>query len=193
MIPSFVSRYNSPRFELVLSDATLDLLANRLDPAFHVGWLKDSSNQGRRICSFEEVLVCSESFAANLPEFNEPAHFRSVPLFANMSMRDPFSRTFSNSVGEHQAIELTSVIAIDSAPTVLAAVTAGGDISILLDFLIGSDVSDGLLRRLLLNWSLPTGGIHTVFPNAHYRPAIVRSFINMLIENERFLGASSLI
>lgn len=82
---------------------------------------------------------------------------------------------------------------MDSARAVLAAVTAGGDISILLDFLIGSDVSHGRLRRLLPNLSLPTSDIHTVFPNAHYRPSIVRSFIDMLIEHERFLGASSLI
>ena len=191
MIPAFVSRYKSSRVELVLSDATLDLLSNRLDLAIHVGWLKDSSNQARRIRSFEQVLVCSEGFAANLPEINEPADLRSVSLVANMALRDSLNWTFSNSVGEHQTIELTAVIAMDSAPAVLAAVKAGGGVSILPDFLIASDVAHGRLRRLLPNWSLPTGGIHAVFPHAHYRPAIVRSFIDMLIEHERFLGASS--
>ena len=82
---------------------------------------------------------------------------------------------------------------MDSAPAVLAAVKAGGGVSILPDFLIGSDVAHGRLRRLLPNWSLPTGGIHAVFPHAHYRPAIVRSFIDLLIEHERFLDASSRI
>ena len=190
MIPAFVARYKSSRVELVLSDATLDMLSNRLDVAIHVGWLKDSSNQARRIRSFEQVVVCSEGFAANLPEINEPADLQSVSLVANMALRDPHSWTFSNSASEHQTIELTSVIAMDSAPAVLAAVKAGGGVSILPDFLIASDVAQGRLRRLLPNWSLPTGGIHAVFPHAHYRPAIVRSFIDLLIEHERFLGAS---
>ncbi|MDP8996982.1 MAG: LysR substrate-binding domain-containing protein [Pseudomonadota bacterium] len=191
MIPAFVARYKSTQVELVLSDARLDLLSNRLDVAIHVGWLKDSSNQARRIRSFEQLLVCSEGFAANLPEINEPAHLRSVPLVANMALREPLSWTFSNSVGEYQTIELTSVIAMDSAPAVLAAVMAGGGVSILPDYLVATDVTHGRLRRLLPNWSLSNGGIHAVFPNAHYRPQIVRSFIDMLIEHERFLGASS--
>ena len=191
MIPAFVARYKSSRVELVLSDSTLDLLSNRLDVAIHVGWLKDSSNQARRIRSFEQVVVCSEGFAANLPEINEPADLRSVSLVANMALRDPLSWTFSNSLGEHQTIELSSAIAMDSASAVLAAVVAGGGISILPDFLIASDIAHGRLRRLLPHWSLLLGGIHAVFPHAHYRPAIVRSFIDMLIEHERFLGASS--
>ena len=169
----------------------MDLLSNRLDVAIHVGWLKDSSNQARRIRSFEQLLVCSEGFVAKLPEISEPADLRSVPLVANMALPDPFSWTFSNSVGEYQTIELTSVIAMDSAPAVLAAVTAGGGVSILPDFLIASDLTHGRLRRLLPDWSLLNGGIHAVFPNAHYRPQIVRSFIDMLIEHERFSGVSS--
>ena len=191
MVPSFVARHKSSRVELILSDATLDLLSNRLDLAIHVGWLKDSSNQARRIRSFEQALVCSEGFAANLPEINEPADLRSVPLVANMALRDPFTWTFSNSASESQTIELKAVIAMDSAPAVLSAVMAGGGVSILPDFLITSEIAHGRLRRLLPNWSLPTGGIHAVFPHAHYRPPIVRSFIDMLVEHERFLNASS--
>ncbi|MEO9168472.1 MAG: LysR substrate-binding domain-containing protein, partial [Aestuariivirga sp.] len=99
--------------------------------------------------------------------------------------------TFSNSTSESQTIELKSVIAMNSAPAVLSAVMAGGGVSILPDFLITSEIAHGRLRRLLPNWSLPTGGIHAVFPHAHYRPPIVRSFIDMLIEHERVSSASS--
>ena len=182
MIPVFVARYPSSQVELFLSDMTMDLLSNRLDLAIHVGWLKDSSNQARRIRSFEQVLVCAEEFARKLPELKQPADLNLVPLVANMALSEPNIWTFSNAANQHETIELTSVIAIDSVPAVLAAVKAGGGVSILPDFLIANDIACGRLRRLLPDWTQPTGGIHAVFSHTHYQPAIVRSFVDMLIE-----------
>ncbi|KAA3507703.1 hypothetical protein DXT89_22395, partial [Agrobacterium vitis] len=39
--------------------------------------------------------------------------------------------------------------------------------------------------HLLPEWTLPQGGIYAVFPPARFRPAKVRSFIDMLMVAER--------
>jgi len=35
--------------------------------------------------------------------------------------------------------------------------------------------------RVFADWSLPPGGIHTVFPPARFRPAKVRAFVDLLV------------
>ena len=49
-------------------------------------------------------------------------------------------------------------------------------------------LATGRLVHVLPAWSLPSGGIHAVFPAARFRPAKVRAFVELLDERERRRG-----
>ena len=42
------------RVDVVFDDNIIDLMSGQLDLAIRVGWLTDTSNQGRRIGGFEQ-------------------------------------------------------------------------------------------------------------------------------------------
>ena len=48
-----------------------------------------------------------------------------------------------------------------------------------------ADLKSGSIVQLFPGWSLPSGGIHAVFPTARFRPAKVRTFLDMLVAAER--------
>ncbi|MGY3359536.1 DNA-binding transcriptional LysR family regulator [Bradyrhizobium sp. GM0.4] len=108
-----------------------------------------------------------------------------------MALREPLLWQFSRGDLDRRAVRLQASIAIDTTPGVLAAVLAGGGLSVLPDFLVADDLAAGRLIHILPQWQLPSGGIHTVYPAARFRPPKVTAFVEMLIAAQRRAGTSA--
>jgi len=102
-----------------------------------------------------------------------------------MALREPLLWQFSRGDFERRAVRMQARIAIDTTPGVLEAVRAGGGLAILPDFSVADELASGRLIQILKEWSLPSGGIHTVYPAARFRPRKVTAFVEMLIASEQ--------
>ena len=71
-------------------------------------------------------------------------------------------------------------------------VRAGGGLSVLPDFLVADELTSGRLIHVLPEWSLPSGGIFTVYPAARFRPRKVTAFVEMLIAAMQHKGSIAL-
>lgn len=182
---AFTTRHPACRVELTLGDETVDLVSGRIDMAIRVGWLTDSSLQARKIGSFEQFLVAPLTFADRIASIREPEDLASVPFVANLALREPLLWWFSRGELDRRAVRMTASIAIDTTPGVLAAVRAGGGLSVLPDFLVADELASGRLIHALPEWHLPSGGIYTVYPAARFRPAKVSAFVEMLMSAEQ--------
>ncbi|CAN7460519.1 LysR family transcriptional regulator [Bosea sp. LjRoot9] len=185
VIAAFTARYPACRVEQTLSDRTMDLTSGRVDMAVRVGWLADSSLQARKIGSFQQVLVAAPAFADRIAGVLDPDDLVSLPFVANMALREPLLWQFSRGDLDRRAVRLQARIAIDTTPGVLGVVRAGGGLSVLPDFLVADELASGRLIHILPEWSLPSGGIHTVYPAARFRPRKVTAFVEMLIAAEQ--------
>src|SRR3954451_23492794 len=161
VITAFTARYPACRVEQTLSDQTMDLTAGNIDMAIRVGWLADSSLQARQIGSFEQMLVGAPVFAERIAAVRDPKDLAALPFIANMALREPLLWRFA-CADRKQAVRMQANIAIDTTIGVLAAVRAGGGLSVLPDFLVADDLASGRLSRALAEWRLPSGGIYTV-------------------------------
>ena len=106
-----------------------------------------------------------------------------------MALREPLLWQFSRGDLERRSVRMQANIAIDTTPGVLAAVRAGGGLSVLPDFLVADDLASGRLIHVLPEWQLPSGGIYTVYPAARFRPRKVTAFVEMLIAAEQQKGS----
>lgn len=177
--------------ELTLEDQTVDLASGHIDMAIRVGWLVDSSLQARKIGSFRQCLVGAPAFADRIAAARDPDELVTLPFIANMALREPLLWQFSRGDLDRCAVRLQASIAIDTTPGVLAAVLAGGGLSVLPDFLVADDLAAGRLIHILPQWQLPSGGIHTVYPAARFRPPKVTAFVEMLIAAQRRAGTNA--
>jgi DNA-binding transcriptional LysR family regulator len=183
VVTAFTRRYPQCRVELNLSDTTVDLLANNLDLAIRVGWLEDSSLQARRIGGFRQFLVGSPEFTTEIAAMRQPLDCNVLPFVSNNALREPLEWTFTHRNGSAQTVRFETSIAINMTPAVMKAVMSGGGLSVLPDFLSASALSTGDLMPVLTDWSLPEGGVYTVYPAARFRPPKVTAFVEMLIES----------
>jgi len=104
----------------------------------------------------------------------------SIPFVANSALRNPLDWVFSRGRTQKQSLNVRPRLTINSTPAVLAAVLAGAGASVLPDYLVAGPLRDGALVELLPDWSLPSGGIHAVFPASRYKPMKTRSFIDFI-------------
>jgi DNA-binding transcriptional LysR family regulator len=177
----FSRRHPECQVELLLGDERIDLVAQQIDLSIRVGWLDDSSLQARRIGSFQQCLVASPEVAEHITA-STPSALSSAPFVANSALRNPLDWQFSRGRTQRQALSMRPRLTINSTPAVLAAVLAGGGVSILPDYLVAAPLRTGRLVQLLPDWMLPPGGIHAVFPASRYRPMKTSAFIEFIVQ-----------
>ncbi|WP_280774088.1 LysR family transcriptional regulator [Rhizobium sp. SG_E_25_P2] len=180
IVTAFTARYPECKVELNLSDKSIDLIADQMDLAIRVGWLADSSLQARRIGSFRQLLVGPRQLTRQLAQLRDPTDLQALPFVANNALREPLEWTFNHDHEGARSVHFKADIAINTTPAVMEAVMRGGGLSVLPDFLVTDDMSNGRLVPVLPEWRLPSGGIYLVYPAARFRPAKVTAFVEML-------------
>lgn len=170
----------------------MDLVAGQVDLAIRVGWLANSSNQARRLGTFDQYLVAAPSLIGTIPSISTPADASNLPWVANAALRNPLRWVFSHAERETVAIDVNCPVTADKTPAAYACVLAGMGVSVFPDYMATKDIEAGRLVRILPDWSLPAGGIYAVFPPARFRPARVRAFVDMLKAAERRRAAQTM-
>lgn len=189
LLAKFCRTYPACTVELELSDAKIDLISHHIDVSIRVGWLDDSSQQARRIGLFRQLLVAAPDVARTLSA-NTPDELAHKPFIANGALRDPLTWHFSRTDFERRTVRMRPLMTINATPAVLAATLAGSGLSVLPDFLVTELLQNGALVQVLPDWSLPSGGIHAVFPAARFRPLKVTAFVAMLAEDVKRASVS---
>jgi DNA-binding transcriptional LysR family regulator len=180
----FARKYPACSVDLILSDTKIDLIANQIDVSIRVGWLNDSNLQARRIASFQQLLVAAPDLAASL-NTNKPDELAAAPFIANGALSEPLLWRFTKGDFESRTVRMRQTIAINTTPAVLAAALAGGGLSVLPDFLVAGHLKARRLVHVLPSWTLPSGGIHVVYPAARFRPPKVTAFVAMLSQEAK--------
>ncbi|WP_027060328.1 LysR family transcriptional regulator [Mesorhizobium loti] len=192
VMAAYLKAYPQMRVEAIFDDAVSNLVDEQIDLGIRVGWLADSSNQARRLGTIRQVVVASPAFAASLPRDATPRQARSLAWVGNAQLRGVGQWLFSRN-GEKVLTELNPVIMCDKSPASLACVLAGIGLGIFPDYSVSDDIAEGRLVPVLADWTLPTGGIHAVFPPARFRPAKVRAFVDLMAAAEKRRSRSAAI
>ena len=178
VVASFARTHPRCSVDVVLTDRIVDV--QTVDLAIRVGWLRDSSDVARRIGAMEQYLVCSRELASHVARAREPDDLAALPFVANASLPDPTVWHFSHPRRGRRTARLPARITVDATTAVLAAVLAGGGLSVLPDYAVAADLAAGRLVRVLPDWKLRSGGIFVLLPSARFRPAKTRVFLELL-------------
>ncbi|MBN9222584.1 MAG: LysR family transcriptional regulator [Mesorhizobium sp.] len=184
VMAAYLKAYPQMRVEAIFDDAVSNLVDEQIDLGIRVGWLTDSSNQARRLGTIRQIVVASPAFAAGLPRNVDPGQARALAWVGNSQLRGIGQWLFSRN-DETVLTELNPVVVCDKSPAAYACVLAGIGLGIFPDYAVDEDIAAGRLVRIFADWTLPTGGIHAVFPPARFRPAKVRAFVDLLAAAEK--------
>lgn len=184
-IARFVADFPQMKVHLSFDDTRFDLVEKHLDLSVRVGWLDDSSAQARRIGTFRQQLVCSPAFAETIARISEPAELADVNWIENGALRQPGTWEFRGTNERSAVVTGRPVVRAESTEACYVCALAGAGLAVLPYYLVSDDIAGHRLVEVLPDWTLPSGGIHIVFPPARYRPSRVTAFVDILTRLER--------
>ena len=178
LISRFSHDYPEIDVDLELSDERVDIVAQRFDLAFRIGWLKDSSNVSRKLSDFRLVTVCTPD-TANKWGVKKPEDLQSKPYisFADIDI----SRLEFSQKSKRRRLQLQSRVTINVTLGIRKAVLSGNCFAILPDFNVRGDLAEKRLVELLPSWKLRSGGIYMVSPPSRLRTQAIRLFMDRVV------------
>lgn len=188
-LAAFVAMHPGIALELDLSPRRVDLLGEGFDLAVRMGDLPDDGLlAARRLNVFSTGLYASANYVA---EFGQPQAPQDLEKHNALRLLggngEPLKWVLSQGDVHWEGIPPGRVTA-NSPELLIRLVRAGAGIAAVPDYFALPDVRQGVLRRVLAGWCLPSQSASAVFPGRKLMPAKTRAFIDML---ESALGGVS--
>lgn len=179
-VAGFVQRYPLTRVELLLVDRMVNLVEERVDVAVRISRAIDPNLIARPLAQCHSVLCASPAYLAahGAPATADAlaAHNCLTHHYVGKSVwqlqRD--GRTVSVAVGGN--------ISANEASLLVEAVRAGAGIAMLPIYQIGPLLESGELVQVLSDYQLDVMGLHAVYASRRQLPAVMRSFLDFLVE-----------
>lgn len=187
LLPEFALRYPDLRFDMVLSEARADMLAEHIDVAVRVGNLADSSFIAHKLATLRNHLVATPEYLARhgtpkTPE--ELANHVCLMMDLQTTLRNRWRVT--DKKGNTRDIAITPRL-VSGNPMVLKQCMLGHmGIGVFASWIIGRELREGRVVPIMpeLYFSANTTEVYAwaMYPSRVYVPQKVRVFVDYLKE-----------
>jgi DNA-binding transcriptional LysR family regulator len=182
LIRDFIARYPDIAIELVVSDAFVDLVAERVDVALRIGGRSDASLVSRRVSPVELLLVASPEYLKAHGAPKAPSDLAKHEWLVHAPTVNSVSRVKLTNGKRTETIDGRGRVYCNDGPTNIAGALAGLGILAVPDFEVAHEVHSGSLVRLLPGWRMADIALHLVFPPRKHVLARVRAFADFVVE-----------
>lgn len=184
LLPQFASLYPDLTVDLLLIDAVVDLLAERVDVAVRLGLLADSSLVAQQLMRTHYSVCASPDYLKRSPQLEQPMDIAQhhCLLFPLAGFRSRW--IFKDRGGALSEVAVQGRTLISSAIALQQCAIAGTGLVLLPNWLIDDDLQAGTLVNVFPNHAVTATDFSTaawlVYPSRTYVPLKVRVFIDFL-------------
>ncbi|HVY63431.1 MAG TPA: LysR family transcriptional regulator [Gammaproteobacteria bacterium] len=195
LLPAFCEKHPELKLDVVLTDAILDMLAERIDVAIRIGVLRDSTLIAVPLLRMRYRVVASpawiESLSAPLVEPEDLARADCL-AYSMRSFRE--SWLFQLDGGPLVPVAVNPRLLSANGLALRDLVLTGLGFALMPDWLVSDDLAAGRLVDLFPRHEVkvadaPTG-VWMLYPSRSYVPAKVRAFIDFMRSAVRQPGAA---
>ncbi|MEM1424939.1 MAG: LysR family transcriptional regulator [Cyanobacteria bacterium P01_H01_bin.130] len=186
LLPKFTARYPDLTIDLRLTDAVVDLLAERIDVAVRLGILSDSTLMAQRLIPTYYVVCASPSYLQKIGSLQDPQEIsrHNCLLFPLAGFRSRW--IFRNQMGTRQEVPVSGNTVLSSAIALRQCAIAGMGLVLLPHWLVREELQTGQLINVFPNHEVTATEFHTaawlVYPSRTYVPRKVWAFMDFLKE-----------
>lgn len=178
----FAALHPMLQIDLRTSDRIADLVAEGIDVAVRMGWLRDSSQRAVKLGEFAQYLVASPDYLRRAGKPKAPQDLSSHDWVALTLLPAPLTWTFTSGQGAEQTLHFKARVKADSASSLRALVLHGAGITVLDQFSSEPELAAGRLVHLLPAWKPPRGGLYAVYPPGRHVSPKARAFVQFYQE-----------
>ncbi|MDY7229376.1 LysR family transcriptional regulator [Hyalangium rubrum] len=165
--------------EWLLRDEFHDFIGAGVDCAIQVGELRDASLVAWRLSEIPRIVVASPALLGRRKAPEEPSALASLPWLALSTFyRDEVALTHLD--GRRQVLPIRPRLATDSLYAMRTAALEGTGACIMSSWLVADDLAEGRLVHLVPDWHAQALPVWLVYPHAHFYPARLRRFIEVV-------------
>ena len=178
--------------QLLLDDALIDLIDQRIDIALRAGSLPDSSLVARKLGSMSAQMCAAPAYLAARGWPQTPHDLSAHDwLGGRPTSMTPESLVLVNAQGEEATVQVTARVQASQVTALHALCVAGWGISVLVSDDDRRALADGRLLPVLPQWRLPEMAVYAVTPRRGEQPAKVRHALALLAAHFEALPSRS--
>lgn len=178
LVVRFRARHPQISVELLLTDAPLDLAANRVDLALRatVGDLPDTGYRASTLAQFRIGLYAAPGYLASHGNPEVPPALSEHDLVVSKEFAGAARIRLTDRRGRAHEVLARPVMRTSDYASVLRLTTAGGGVGPIPDLVAAASVASGALSAVLPEWSLSDGTLYAISLGGRDAPARVRVF-----------------
>ncbi|MGF1521381.1 MAG: LysR family transcriptional regulator [Leptolyngbyaceae cyanobacterium] len=184
LLPDFAAQYPDLAVDLLLTDAIVDLFADRIDLAIRLGLLADSTLIAQQLMRTHYRVCASPSYLQRWGHLQEPKDIQNHNClrFALPGFRSRW--IFKDVQDETYEVPVQGQMVISNAIALQQCAIAGMGLALLPNWLIDDDLETGTLVNVFPDYAVTATDFNTaawlVYPSRTYVPLKVRVFIDFL-------------
>ncbi|WP_407353354.1 LysR family transcriptional regulator [Luteimonas sp. R10] len=190
-LAAFLDQHPRVRMDFVLSDASTDLIAERIDVAFRGGPLRDSRYVGRKLHpAGSNGLVASPLYLA---AHGAPTQLSDLENHQCLGFTQPggiLKWRLQGPDGLEEEVRLQPRLSASTAQALRKATVAGLGIALLPSTMARIDLNAGRVVPVLSHYTCEGHGVNVLYPSRRHLPKAVSAFIDLVMEKTAYLGVS---
>lgn len=183
-IATYMELYPETRVELLLSDAFVDLVENRIDLAFRFGQLNDSTLIARKLSSTRRIICANPAYLKEHGMPNDHMDLLRYDAIVHSASLTDDSWQLVNPEGNEVRAHIKPRLAGQSINMVRDAAVSGLGIALLPEQAIQTDLINGKLEQILDGYATPSQGLYAVYPSSRQLSINVKAFMELVNEKE---------
>lgn len=160
------------------SDKPRDVVAESIDVAIRMGWLRDSTLKARKLYNVERALLASPSYLKGRSVPKRPKDIEHWDWLELASV--PLKPVFRHETHKTVSLRPTARLTANSAFAAYQLVCCGAGLAILPRALAEADLRAGKMEVVLPNWSLETIAVYAVRPANSAREGLSAAFVDFI-------------
>jgi len=182
IVANFLAKHPEINIELEATDRVVDLIEDGFDVALRFGPMPESTLIARRLSAVYLVACASPAYLdkrgvpRQIEDLDEHDHILFTPAHRNQTW------TLHNGDASYE-FGRPARFASNNFGAVLQATLAGAGIALVTDFMVGKQLKDGSLVRVLPEWVTYPTEVHAVYPAREKLPPRLSLFLEHLAES----------
>ena len=177
----FAARHPEMRFDVELSDRTVDIVDEGIDLAIRIGDIGSRSLIGRKIGATQLVCCAAPAYLARHLAPKTPADLGSHACMSYEYARERNTWRFFDGDGNAHDVRIAGPAHANNGHMLCALAVAGMGIGFEPDFIVAPEVRAGRLVPLLPDYTPPVIDIYAAYPSRRHLSAKVRAFVDFLV------------
>ncbi len=189
LLPEFAGRFPELTFDLLLTDADLDLIANKIDAAVRVGAAVDSSLIAYKLSPMNTRVCASPAYLAQHGRPNTPAELvnHNCLILGYRGFAPDAWRFRCKKSGKTKSVRIKEHLRSSNAMAAKICALAGMGVALQAEWMIGRELGDGRLIDLfpddeVTSATTDDAAAWLLYPSREFVPQKTRAFIEFLKE-----------